>query len=250
MSLTKIIYIIIFIPLLCSCTYLDNLSRESVVITKQIEVGEINKLIVDCPYLIELTNATSSSIKLEGQEHLIADVNYQMQDKVLTLKHDKSDYIQHHNRPIIYIPTTKLNSIVINSIVNVYSKDTIIIDHLSIKVNGRGSQSNSDILMISNNVKLGLYGSEHIGNHQLKGQSKNLSIVSEGATNILAGELEVKTADVIHKSFGACTVNATEQLNVTIYSTGDTFYYGKPKVNSKVVETPSLKASGKVYSMN
>ncbi|WP_282036511.1 GIN domain-containing protein [Saccharicrinis aurantiacus] len=213
------------------------------------KVGEFNKLIIECPYLIELTNTADSSIKIEGQTHLIEDFKYKIQDKVLTLDHDKANYIQHKNRPTIYIPASKLNFIEVNSIVSIFSRDTIIVNDLDITFNGRGSQSNSDILINANKLKLKLYGSEHIGNHQLKGRLSELSIVCEGATNILANELEAAVVGIIHRSYGDCNVNAMERLNVTIYSTGNTYYYGNPEINKTSVKTSALKASGKVYSL-
>ncbi len=80
------------------------------------------------------------------------------------------------------------------------------------------------------------------GDINLQGTANSLVLHVSSSGNFLAGDLQVKDADVTLSSSGNVTLWVTDSLNVNISSSGNVAYYGSPNVQQH------LSSSGEVIS--
>jgi hypothetical protein len=69
----------------------------------------------------------------------------------------------------------------------------------------------------------------------------------EGGTDIDALALKSSATSITHRSYGHCHVHASDELKVTIFSTGNVYYSGTPVLDVTHQKNSLMKASGQVY---
>ena len=71
-----------------------------------------------------------------------------------------------------------------------------------------------------------------------------LSLSVIGSADVLAGELEERSASVSVKGSGDAEVFVTETLTASIVGSGDISYKGNPKVTSTVLGSGDIRKRG------
>lgn len=80
-----------------------------------------------------------------------------------------------------------------------------------------------------------------LGQISLEGTAKSNNITIKGAGKVDSKYLETKEAKILSSGFGACTVYATEELDVKITGLGKVRYRGNPEVKRKITGIGSLE---------
>ncbi len=70
--------------------------------------------------------------------------------------------------------------------------------------------------------------SEDFGHYTIKGKTVNANFFGKGSSFIYAGELQAQKCTVKQRSIGDIYVNVSDELTVSIETTGRVFYYGNP----------------------
>ncbi|MCA1744987.1 MAG: DUF2807 domain-containing protein [Bacteroidales bacterium] len=124
------------------------------------------------------------------------------------------------------------------------NNDTLIFNQLTLVVNGKGIYTTSDMILKGKSLSISVYGGINKSKHTLAGLVENASYHIQGGTDIDALELSTRSATVIHKSYGDCYLNASNHLQVTIFSTGNVFYTGQPNLTFEQRQNTVMTATG------
>ncbi len=236
---------------LSGCEYLDYLKEESEVVVEQLTVGDYNQIIVGAPYQIVFVDSEdTNTITIEGQQHLVNDVDISVSDHVLKLGHYKSKYIQKKKRPTLYLNANNFYQITVNNITSLQCEAPLTNKSVRVIVNGRGCYSDGYIKVECTSFDFRCYSSNQVGNYYFEGNCEQLSFNLEGSVNFYGEDLIANSATITHRSIGDCYITANQKLNINIYTNGDTYYYGNPELTTTRVAGTTFNPSGNVYAQN
>ncbi len=234
-----------------SCDYLAYLKQESEVIITEVNVDDYSQIIIKAPYkIVFIDTADTNTITIEGMEHLLADIDISAEDNILTLDHEKRDYIQKKKRPTIYISANSFSKMTVNNIVTFSCETPITTSSVSFVVNGRGSYSEGTLSFYGNKLDFRCYSANQVGDYYFDGECENLYFNLEGCVNFYGEDLHVNNATIDHRSIGNCYITANQKLNIRIYTKGNTYYYGDPEITTSKITGTTLDPSGNVYCLN
>ncbi len=245
----RILILIIFSILLSSCDYLNNLISDDEIVTREINSGTIKSIIVNSACKIELLPNTSDTITIEGYSYLIDDLQITFGEDSITIDHKNNAYLQKSKMITFRIPANNLKLIRTFAICELETQGIIIPEKLNIVINGQGKYSNANLSIENTYLMLHVYDTRNIGDYYVEGSSTSASFLLEGAVSIDAGNFKCENIKVNHKSVKDCYVNPTQSLQVSIYSSGNTFYSGNPSIESAYVNVPYFSATGEVIKM-
>ncbi len=243
---------IFFFLLLCftSCEYINSLTEESDEITQKINCGNIRYIIVNSACKLELLPTMSDTVTVVGYEHLVDGLQLNVVNDSLVIEHNKEAYLHQSDLIAIRIPANQLKWIVTFAVCEMETEGTITPDNFQIVINGVGKFTNANMSVESSYFMLHVYGTGNIGNYQVEGSSKNASFLLEGCVSIDAGDFQSDNIKVNHRSIKDCYVCPTNSLNVSIYSTGNTYYSGKPELTFTHYDIPYFSSTGQVLQLN
>ncbi len=242
----KYLTILFLTIILFSCDYIDNLNMESEVITKTYPAETVQKLIVNAPCKVTLVNNDTDIIIAEGQEHLVEDLIISTNNNILTINHSKKDYLQKSKLISLTINGKQLAEFETNSVMYLYSKDTIKGQNLNLVINGSAKFTDIDLLVKNATTNLSIFGINNVGEFILGGTSNSTNIIMEGSVNVYADNLKSNSVTIVQKSIGECKVFANKNLNAFTHSSGNIIYKGNPEVNIVRTESLIIPPTGKI----
>jgi hypothetical protein len=201
---------------------------------------------VNSPYHLVFVNDTVNEIIAKGYDFLMDDIEVVQTSTRLELKHAMGAYIQKKQLVTLLLSAKNLRSITFNAASCMSNADTLKTDHLSVVINGRGTYTELDVLMDCEDFSLTGYGEVNTGRHRLAGKCQNASFFIEGCVGVDAKDLNCSAVKVVHRSIADCRVTASQRLSVSVYSTGNTYYWGNPQINIENVESALFVSTGKV----
>lgn len=232
-----------------SCEYINNLTQNSEITSTQQEVGEVRFIVANSPCRIILHNNESSYIDISGYNNLIEDLDIIYHNDSLIINHRNKNYIQKSKLIEITLSSKYLKKVTANMAIEMKGTEPIILDNLSMVINGGAKFSEIDLDVNAKSIALHVYGN-NIGNFNLSGNSLSSFFTLEGSVNINALDLTCMQSKVIHKSIGYCKVTTNTKLNVKSYSSGNTYYIGNAQVEHERLEVPYMQSTGKVIQLN
>jgi hypothetical protein len=192
---------------------------------KAIEISDL--------FNVWLVNDTVSKITVEAGKNLISDIKTEISDTTLKISNtSKCRFLRGYgNFPNLTIHVKNLELIQIYEPCNVFTIDTL--KGRKLKFTFNSDVSSAEICVESVYLTFDLW-SDVTGNYTLKGKSVNLISTSLGYSKINAKDLKCENVTLKDMSTGDYTVSASSKLNVSIFSSGDVFYYGNPIITQKI----------------
>ena len=206
------------------------------VISKEVNRGDFTKVEQKGSFDVYLSNAASTSVKIEAEENLIEYIETFVDNNTLVIR-TKEGYSLRPDRDIkIYIAAPHLTSIQSSGSGDIISQ-SLLSESTKMSFNIRGS-ANIQVEVNAPEIDAEISGS---GDMELKGQTRKFSAEVNGSGNIKALELKSEDTDIEIKGSGDADVFASSSLNVNVRGSGDVRYKGNaPKV------TNDIKGSGSV----
>ncbi len=226
------IIILSFIILSCDSENApDCLKSAGSSITKIVDVGEFNQLIINNEFNVIFTEGPDQSVSLTTGENMIDDIDFSLNSNVLEIKNTIScKWVRDYDFPILEITHPNLEFIEIIGGSTITSNGLLTYSNLSLK----SKDSNGVIRLELDTESLNIDNNE-ITNYFIKGNVTDLKVLfSSGDSRFEGANLNVINADISHKSSNDIIINVNNRLTGTIGSTGDLIYVGEPPAEINV----------------
>jgi len=206
------------------------------VVTKEVNRGDFTKVEQKGSFDVYLSNASSSTVKIEAEENLIDYIETYVDNNTLVIR-TKEGFSLKPDRDIkIYIAAPHLTDIQSSGAGDIISQ-SLLSDSTKMSFEVRGS-ANIKVEVNAPEIQAEISGS---GDMELKGQTRKFSAEVNGSGNIKALDLKAEDTEIEIKGSGDADVFASSSLNVNVRGSGDVRYKGNaPKV------TNDIKGSGSV----
>lgn len=242
---------ILMVLSMTSCDYLSDLKRTGELVEKEIILPAPTEIDIWAPVKVVLTNSSDSLLRLSGPDFLIDGYELIHEKGKLTIRHQQQHQLQDQRLGTLTVPAGQLQRLTANAPSQWQTgADTLRFTHLSLVVNGKGIYTTSDLLLRGESLHLSVYGGINKSQHQLRGKIDRVHYHLQGGSDILAGELQTRNTEVIHKSFGDCHILVQEALKAQIFSTGNIYLLGQPNVEVSHHPSSIMSATGKIYTVD
>lgn len=242
----QIFFGILVSGMLAGCSYITDLKRVGDDITMDIDWLGAGEIEIEAPVRLILVNSETPALQLSGMDFIVEGYDLIQEENKLTIRHQNIDWLQDSKIADLYVYGDVFNRITANAPCQITTNnDTLIINQLTLVVNGKGIYTTSDLTLKGHSLSISVYGGINKSKHTLSGQVEKALYHIQGGTDIEAAELSTSTTTVMHKSYGDCYLNVTAQLQVTIFSTGNVFYTGSPELTFEQRQNTVMTATGK-----
>lgn len=185
---------------------------------------------------VELTQGSSTEVKVEADENLQQYIITEMEDGILVIKMRSNIRFINSERLKIYITTDRLEQLTLSGSGNITGTNKFTgSEHLKLRVSGVG-----DLKLNFNTPELEaeISGS---GSLVLSGETKDAKIQINGVGDCNAETLKAENATVKIAGSGDVKVFADANLDVTIRGIGSVYYKGAATVSQKINGSGEVK---------
>ncbi|WP_350115289.1 head GIN domain-containing protein [Fulvivirga sp.] len=193
-------------------------------VTKVIEVGDFDALLINNEFNVILTEGPARDVKLTIGENLFNDIDFTLSGSLLEITNQVScKWTRDYNYPLLEIthPNISFIEIIGGSIIR--SNGTLTYPNLSLK-----SKASNGIIELSLNSASLSIDSNEITNYLLSGSVDELYVLfSSGDGRFEGANLQCTNARIIQNSSNDIIVNVTNQLTGELNSTGDLIFVGQ-----------------------
>ncbi len=209
----------------------DCLKSAGTNVTKVVDLGEFNQLIINDEFNVIITEGSDQMVSLTTGENLIDEVEFSLNGNVLEIKNTiRCKWVRDYDFPILKITHPNLEFIEIVGGSTITSNGILNYSSLSLK-----SKDSNGIIRLSLNCENLTIDNNEITNYFMEGSVINLRILfSSGDSRFEGANLSAINADVSHKSSNDIVVNVSNRLGGSIGSTGDLIYVGEPPTEINV----------------
>ncbi len=217
------------------------------IVSKSIEMIEVEGIILDIPATVYLSQGDVQSISMEGQENILDNINHFENNGVLELKFDQP--VAKAEPVVIYMTVKSLKEVSMSGSGSILSQSVLnVSDQLKITISGSGdinleanaqsvtmdiSGSGSIILnSVCENIYAEIKGSGDI--YLNGGHAKMANYSISGSGNIDAFPFIAESCYVKTNGSGDAKVNVKNYLDVYINGSGNVYYQGNPDISIKV----------------
>ncbi len=184
------------------------------------KVGSFDRISAASGLDVYLTQGNSTSVVVEADENLLAQIKTEVRGSTLKMYVDKSIYKATAMK--VHVTMRDIEGISSSGGSDVYSENTISSDDLEIVTSG-----GSDVKLVIDVDELDCVssgGSDAI----LKGNVRHASFSSSGGSDIEAKELRVQVCDISASGGADVTVHVEEAVDVNASGASDVYLYGNP----------------------
>jgi hypothetical protein len=221
---------VLMIGFLSGCDYADALLKDGEIIRKEVVLNSFDRIEIETSVQLVLTNNADSVAVLEGLDFLIPRLVLKQKGTVLKIESEGLIGFREKQLPSVIVGVSGLKRITSNFPSKISNLDTLKISNFSVVINGRGTFTECNLLVNAGTISLSAYGS-NVGNHIFRGRAEQLTIHAEGLSSVDASELDAEKVQLVQKSVNPLYVNASEVLNVDIFSSGNVYYTGSPETS-------------------
>jgi len=225
-----IITIVLCTAFLADTLHTEHIQGSGVIISKNYNVKDFNKLQLKIPAQVYLTQGSYGSapnVTIVGDDNILDMVNASVEDGTLVLRY-APDYrfwnFWNDNGLKVYITTPNINSIQVDGAGSIKSSSPIVTDNMKILISGAGDV---DMNIVASNLDTDISG---FGNLRLNGTANEYHVTISGAGDIEAYDLSTKNTTIQVSGSGDAHVNVSGNLDVSISGAGDVKYLGNPQV--------------------
>jgi hypothetical protein len=213
-----------------------HIEGNGVVATQTRNVNKANRLKMAGNFDVEITQGSTVSVQIEGDENILPYIIVEDRDGYLIIK--TKDHINYSatNDIKVFITTPNLEEAILAGSGNIIGKSKFSgSDKLVLKIAGSG-----DIKMEVNtpSVQSEIAGS---GSISLVGETKDESIKIAGVGDYNADGLKAENAKISIAGSGDVKVFAAALLDVNIAGSGTVYYKGSPNVKQHVAGSGEIK---------
>jgi len=231
----QLIVILSALVLFSSCRY-KHIQGNGIIAKQSRTAAKANRIKMAGNFEVEISQASTTSIQIEGDENLLPFIIVEDRGGYLVIK--ERDYFSYSSTDgiKIFISTPNLEEVILAGSGNIIGKSKFIgSDKLVLKIAGSG-----DMKMEVNTprVESEIAGS---GTISIKGETKEENIKIAGVGNFYADELKAENAKVSIAGSGDVKVFAASELEVNIAGAGSVFYKGNPNLKQKVAGSGDIK---------
>jgi hypothetical protein len=191
------------------------------------DVAEFNKITFATGGYLEIIQGEKQSVVVQGSQsdmdHIITVVD---NDR---LRIYTKNYIEQIGDLKVYIIVKNLSDITVAGSGDVVMNSLLRAESLNLEISGSGNIRVYDLT--ATKVELQIAGS---GNINVKGTAtERVDVNVTGSGDVKASELRTNHADINITGSGSVEINANETIEGNIIGSGNLYYKGEPKVNTR-----------------
>lgn len=199
---------------------------EGEIVTKEIKVGNIKKLIINDIFDLYITPDTTNKMIIESgiNQQKNIEIQYSPHTSQLTLSNTSTFRAKQGYRRIkINLHTSTITQIEQNEASGIYFTDTLHTTEFIYTNNS--DMGNTDIMLDAQKVTI--YNHNTNGIYQLKGKAQQIIIHNQGLSTVDASEMPAAEIECVQISLGNCYIRAMEKLRWSIYRNGNIYQNGQ-----------------------
>lgn len=242
---SKIYIFVLLLLALSSCESLNPFENDGDYIEKRIDLPEISSIKNLNTFKIILVKDEEEFILLKGSENIISKVSVVTNDQCLTIDHTYKNNTKNFDLIVAEIHLKKFKLITANAPAYYSSLGELSGSRLDIDI-----ASESELVEMKLDLKYDIldfhsFGSS-AGGYEFTGICPTVSYVLNGIINIKASELQSTNVNLAQNGIGEAHVWVENELNVTIYSSGNMYYKGNPAVTINRIQVNNQSPTAKV----
>ena len=231
--------IVMLTALLLSACGFNILRGSGDVITETREVSGFDKVVLACSGDIILTQGEEESLKIEGEDNIVAKITTEVKDGTL--------YLEFENSSISFVTTERLkfyltmDEITGLTITGSGDIDSAEIETTTLDISIVGSGDIDIDALAAKRLDVSIAGS---GDLNLVGEVQTHTVNIAGSGNYEARHLHSQTVSITIAGSGDITVWAEDALDVKILGSGDVYYFGRPSVSQTILGSGDIISRG------
>lgn len=235
----SLLIILVSLALLLSACRITIDTDSGPVITETRTVSGFHAIQFTTAGTLDITQGNTESLTIEAGKNIMEHLTSEVQDGVLVLGFDMSQWPELINFPIkFHLVVKDLDSISLSGAGNI-EMDKLDTTNLNISLSGAGNISLEDIQASTINTKL-----SGAGNISLSGATEIHQALLTGLGNYQADDLKSQSSSIQVTGAGNAQVWAEKELDVTISGAGSVGYYGYPEVIQDISGLGSVHSLG------
>ncbi len=237
--------LILFLLFLSSCESFNPFEDEGQYIEKRIDLSGITNIENLNTFKVVLVEDSEEFFLLKGGENIISKVVVNINDQNISIDHSHKNNLRNLELIEAEIHLKEFKQITINAPANYTNIGKL-----------NGSRLDIDITSVSELVEMKLDINYDIldfhsfgtvaGGYEFSGICPTADYVLNGIINIKASDLQSQNVKLVQNGIGEAHVWAENELNVTIYSSGDMYYKGNPVVTINRIQVNNQSPTAKV----
>ncbi|WP_320018129.1 GIN domain-containing protein [Labilibaculum manganireducens] len=241
----KIYIFVLLLLTLTSCETLNPFENEGEYMVKRIDLPEISSIKNLNTFKITLVKDEEEFLLLKGGENIISKASVVISDQNLTINHTHKNNLKIFDLIEAEIHLKELKLITADAPASFSSKGVLSGNRLDIDIT-----SESELIEMKLDLKYDFLDFHSFGTaaggYEFKGICPTSNYVLNGIINIKASELQSKKVNLAQNGIGEAHVWAENELNVTVYSSGDIYYTGNPDIEISRVQVNNQSPTAKI----
>ena len=220
----------------CNGPFNKTIDGNGNITTENRSINDAHKIECRGHFDVELTQGSSTSLKITGDENLLPYIVTSNENGKLVIKTKDNINLHSDNKIKIFITTDRLEKFGLAGSGDVAGTNKFTSNNeMEFSLAGTG---NIKFEVNCPGVKSGIAGS---GDIFLAGETKNAEINIAGSGNYHAQDLKTEITKVDIAGTGDATLFADKELNINIAGVGNIYYTGNPTVNQKIAGSGKIK---------
>lgn len=225
----KLLLIIALFLGFTSCESLNPLEDEGEYVEQKIDLSGVTSIQNENTFAITLMEDDEEYLLLKGGENTLAKVSVELDGEIATIDHSQDNNLTNLDLIEVEFHLKNLQTISVNSPANFTSNGELRGSRLNIEISALSELVEMNLNLQYDSLYFHAYGSTS-GGYEFSGSCPTTNYVLNGIINIKASELESDRVSLAQNGIGEAHVWANDQLDITIYSSGDIYYTGNPEI--------------------
>ncbi|MDB5033453.1 MAG: hypothetical protein JWQ98_694 [Chlorobi bacterium] len=218
-----------------ACNVDECISGSGVMISQERAVAPFEGITTDGSMRLVITQDTVQSLRLEGEDNILALIRTTVANGRLTISSDRC--YSSKSEITVHAGMKQIRGLRINGSGDITATNILSGDRLELGIEGSG---NITLALSMTTLTSTIDGS---GNIHLTGSAPNQRISIDGSGDIDASGLASDTSTVAITGSGNARVDVAKSFDVTITGSGNVYYRGTPAV------TAGISGSGKLIKL-
>lgn len=214
-----------------SCGYNSHrqmIKDESIIVTKERILSPYNQIVSTGGFDVVLTEGEVGKVKIEASENIEPYILTEVSGEILTISMKSNKSYEFRSKILVYVPVNQLlNKITLTGSGDVDLKFPLKVNNLECVITGSGDM---DLNLIAEETNLFIGGS---GDIDIKGVTGKFKLAIGGSGDIDAKNFKAEIVEAKIMGSGDIQVNAKNEVNASIFGSGNIVIYGNPQKRSR-----------------